>query len=199
MQLLLIDPQTAEPIRRGQRSAAAQLTVRERARFFGHVHPEDLLAADERCWRWVGTRDHDQRPLMSLRGRPRGATRIACAALTGCAPDAGDFVVHTCETFDCVNPRHLRVVAAGVPAPVGLSPAAAAGRKWAPRETPLTDDEVRAVAAEARGGATVGELCRRWRLDVRALKRVLLLAERMTPGGVPHVCRLDQGLSQRLR
>jgi len=183
MQLLLIDPRTGAPPCGGGRSAAAiELTVRERARFFGHVHPEDLLAPDERCWRWVGMTDGDRRPQISLRGRKCAATRVAYAARTGLWPDAAEFVVHTCATSDCVNPRHLRVVAVGERSPAEPLPTPAAGRRRPTRETPLTDEEVLNVAAEVRGGATDRDLYRRWRLDARALKRVLAFAERLAEG-----------------
>jgi hypothetical protein len=182
MQLLLELRPAAPPCGAGRSTAAAELTVRERARFFGHVHPEDLLAPAERCWRWVGMRDGDGRPQISMRGRHCTATRIAYAAPTGRLPDPEEFVVHTCATSDCVNPRHLRVVAVAARSPAEPPPAPTAGRVRATRQTPLTDEEVRAVADEARAGATVRDLHRRWRLDARALKRVLALAERMAEG-----------------
>jgi hypothetical protein len=182
MQLLLELRPAAPPCGGGPSAVAVELTVRERARFFGHVHSEDLLASDDRCWRWVGMRDGDGRPQISLRGRHCTATRIAYAALTGRLPDAAEFVVHTCATSDCVNPRHVRLVAVGARSPAKLPPAAAAGRVRPTRETPLTDEEVLTVADEARAGATCRDLYRRWRLDARALKRVLALAERMAEG-----------------
>jgi len=66
--------------------------------------------------------------------------------------------------------------------PAEPPPAPTAGPARATRQTPLTDEEVLAVANEARAGATCRDLYRRWRLDARALKRVLALAERMAEG-----------------
>lgn len=106
--------------------------------------------AADTCWTWTGRRNEFGYGTFSVRGKSRGAHRVALALSMGVDINAlGDqCVLHSCDNPSCVNPAHLRL---GTPADNAADRDARSRRK-APRgaehwKARLTEDDIRQIRA----------------------------------------------------
>lgn len=61
------------------------------------------------CWAWTGEHDDNGRPLFTSKGRISFANRVAYFAYRGSVPTDKQ-VVQTCNSVNCVNPHHMKLV-----------------------------------------------------------------------------------------
>lgn len=65
------------------------------------------------CWLWLGATTGDRRGYghgrLSVDGRLMVATRFIWERILGREIEQGQYVLHTCDVPQCVNPRHLQL------------------------------------------------------------------------------------------
>lgn len=70
----------------------------------GPIHP--YLPELGNCWLWIGAKTGTHYGAFTINGEQFSAHRISCSMGTGIKP--GQFVLHSCDVPECVNPYHLR-------------------------------------------------------------------------------------------
>lgn len=127
--------------------------------------PEDAWervkrGADDECWPWTGTIDHDGYGRLFVAGFNRGAHRLIYELATG--EDPGTMLVcHCCDNRRCCNPAHLFL---GTPAD-NLRDAAEKGRMPRGENAPLAkldENKVREIRALAAAGHLQRDIAERF-------------------------------------
>lgn len=102
------------------------------------------------CWKWTGQLDAWGYGRLKWRGRKALAHRLSWESTRGPVP-IGLWVLHRCDTPDCINPMHLFL---GTEAD-NRADMFAKGRQGGPRgraniHAKLTEDQVRAIRSDIR-------------------------------------------------
>lgn len=152
-------------------------TMRARAvgdlaeRFWARV---DRSAGPDGCWPWTGHRKPHGYGVLSVRGRPEHAHRLAYVLENGAIPE-GLWVRHAvCHNPPCCNPRHL---ALGTPAQ-NTADMHRAGRAYRAigelsSRAKLTEEAVRAIRRRRSAGEQVRALAREFGVHEHTIYRVV--------------------------
>ena len=87
-------------------ASISRLTSGEAARFYAKIAAP---CRPESCWCWVGTYNGNGLPVFWFRGQAVPAYRVAYLDFAGVEID-GDGLRRTCDTGECVNPRHRDLI-----------------------------------------------------------------------------------------
>ena len=156
-----------------RRCAYDQIVARRHARTLAQLEAKfwarvDRSGGPDACWLWLGARLPKGYGVLSVNGVHSSAHRFAFTYAHGAIPE-GLWVLHRCDTPECVNPAHLY---AGSPRQnsadmVARGRATKVGRPG--EENPaakITDADVRMIRARyAAGGTTLAALGREYGLS----------------------------------
>lgn len=132
------------------------------------------------CWEWTGHRFPTGYGQFWMNGRDRYAHRAAYEIYVGPLLD-GAMVCHHCDNRACVNPEHLYAGDVHTNARDAVSRGRLTGRRTGePRrgalngQAKLTDDAVRSIRADRRGGASLQSIADRFGVSFSVARRVAL-------------------------
>jgi hypothetical protein len=126
----------------------------------------------DECWIWSGGLTQKGYGFF-IRGRKKLRVHRLALELTGVRVTSEDLVLHSCDRPACCNPAHLRVGTHedNVRDAMDRNRVACGTRK---KNAKLTDERVRVARADYSHGATVSSLAKRFSVDYRTMKDVVL-------------------------
>lgn len=126
----------------------------------------------DECWIWCGGLTEKGYGFFRVGKRKLRVHRLALE-LTGVRVASEDLVLHSCDRPACCNPAHLRVGTHqdNVRDAMDRNRVACGTRK---KNAKLTDERVRVARADYSRGATVSSLAKRFGVDYRTMKDVVL-------------------------
>lgn len=70
-----------------------------------HAKFRSRIKKENGCWLWQGAKTHSGYGVFQFRGKQEGAHRVSWMIYRG--PLRGKWVLHKCDTPECVRPAHL--------------------------------------------------------------------------------------------
>lgn len=104
------------------------------------------------CWEWTGRRDDSGYGVINEDGKPVAVHRVSYETFVGPIPP-GLLACHTCDNPPCFRPDHLF---AGTHAE-NMRDMASKGRGRHVTNSHLTEEQARAIIADARSDREIGE------------------------------------------
>jgi len=129
---------------------AIERYLKERARFWTHVHRTDG------CWLWTAATNSDGYGLWHIAGKTVQAHRASYAYTKGPIPK-GLHVLHSCDNPTCVNPAHLSLGTNQT----NVDDSVSKGRNCRGTRngnSKLTEDQVRQIRARYAAGESYPDL-----------------------------------------
>lgn len=123
------------------------------------------------CWNWRAASRGVGYGCLKINGKVIDAHRVSYMVHVGPIPHR-ILVLHRCDNRACVNPEHLFLGAWTT----NSKDAVAKGRVVpfkATRTEPLTQEELRQIKIDYRGGVSQRVLCRKYQVAPTTLKRLL--------------------------
>ncbi|WP_167315875.1 HNH endonuclease [Rhizobium leguminosarum] len=140
-------------------------------RFWSKV---DRAGGPDACWPWKRT-THNGYGTARIRGRNYRAHRLALMASTAkFNPLPSDFACHHCDNPRCCNPTHLYWGDAKLNRAdcMNRSRAAIPFGSQPPRNTKLTDEDVKNIKHRLKAGSSVSGLAREFGVVRSAIQRI---------------------------
>lgn len=123
------------------------------------------------CWNWTAAGRGNGYGTIKIDGKARDAHRVAHEMWIGEIPK-GMVVMHKCDNRSCVNPEHLQLgsyrdnhtdaIAKGLITPFKKT-----------RTEPLTEEEIRQLVADFKGGVSRRTLSTKYKVADTSLTRLL--------------------------